>query len=93
MPTHTHKYKRVDIGRDKPYIVYQCQLNCSHYLTPVLIIGKQCVCWRQGPNCLKEFELKKSNLKVKPTCANCKKIQETAKEKKETDAVFKSLGF
>ena len=85
-----HKYRRTDIGRDKPYIVYQCALNCSHYLIPTLVIGKLCLCWR----CLKPFELKRSNLKVKPTCKDCKLVRESQKEKSESDKLYeKILGF
>lgn len=94
MPTHeTHKYKRMDIGVNKPYIVYKCVLNCPHYLIPALVIGRMTVCWRQSHGCMKEFELKKSNLKVKPTCPKCKIVRETPAEKTQSDSIMKVLGF
>lgn len=85
----THKYKRIDIGVNKTYIVYACQLNCSHYVIPAQVVGKLTLCWK----CLKPFELKKSNLKVKPTCQDCKSIRESKKQQEESDGIMKVLGF
>lgn len=90
MPQHdTHKYKRTNIGVNKDYIVYKCVLNCNHYLTPPNVIGKLTLCWR----CMKEFELKKSNLKVKPTCPECKVMREKPEEVTQSDSIMKVLGF
>lgn len=86
---HTHKYKRVKIGRKKDYVVYACQLNCSHYVTPEFIVGRVTICFRCG----KEFELTKSLLKVKPTCKDCIKNKIKKTEPKATDAIFKVLGI
>lgn len=42
---------------------------------------------------MKEFELKKSNLKVKPTCPNCKIVKESSEQKAQSDSIMKVLGF
>lgn len=64
-----HKYRKVNIGRKEPYIVYRCMLpDCSHYLPESLIEGKKSICWRCG----KEFVMTRAQMDpgitYKPVC-------------------------
>jgi len=85
MSQHVHKYKRVDIGRDKPYYVMQCCLpGCTHY-TPMrtklscpALVGKISVCNK----CNDRFEMDRRSLRqAKPTCSSCV----TSPEQREID--------
>ena len=87
MTNHIHKYKKVKIGRNKDYVVWQCQLNCSHYQRQEFLPGKITICWRCG----KEFELTKALIKAKPTCRGCIQTKNTVKT--PDDAVSRILGL
>jgi hypothetical protein len=81
---HIHKYKRKNIGRSKvhSFYVYQCQLNCNHYIREDLLFGRSSICW----DCDKEFILQPRGsrpFKLKPICDSCWNIKWGHKEKKE----------
>lgn len=65
---HVHKYRKMNIAvkPGKKYFVYQCVLDCSHYVPEKLINGKKSLCWK----CNKEFIIKNPN-QVKLKCADC----------------------
>lgn len=71
MSKHTHKLKRVVLGKNKKdgYEVYRCMMtNCTSYFTPAMTVGLISTCW----SCLKPFEFRGSNLRqVKPKCMAC----------------------
>lgn len=82
MKQHIHKFRRVDIGREKSYYVMQCSLpGCNHY-TPMnsklscpSLIGKVALC----NECGDAFTLTRLALRLaKPTCG-CVKSDEAKK--------------
>jgi hypothetical protein len=81
---HIHKYRRVNIGRNRDYLVMQCSLpNCNHYVPMAnkesipTLIGKIAICNK----CNDPFELTRESLrKAKPVCAFC--VGGTSKEEK-----------
>lgn len=66
---HIHQYKRLDIGKDKEYIVFKCALpNCAHYLAPYLVVGRESLC----PRCEESFIIENKHLQLaQPHCDNC----------------------
>lgn len=72
--SHIHKYIRKDIGRKIvnshriPQIVYACN-DCTHYLLPEFIIGKESLCW----NCNSPHKIKtrSGRVKKKNVCDDC----------------------
>jgi len=89
MAHEIHKYKRVDIGRDKdnPYYVYRCLLpNCNHYIPEKLILGRTSICW----SCLNEFVITVPK-KLKPICVSCKN-KKFGKDG-ETERILRSIGI
>ena len=74
---HLHRYKKVNLSRDKskPYLVYQCvKPACSHYVPMNLAEGKLCECNRCGePMIITKAVLIHSSNKpmAKPHCSNC----------------------
>ena len=89
---HLHKYKKVNIakkGSDK-YEVWKCQLpNCTHYLTKPQVVGRFCLCWVCGEECIVKRE-NDGAVRAKPHCPSC-----TKKIKPEgiTDKMMKTLGI
>ena len=89
-----HKYKRVDIGRKNPYIVFRCVLpGCGHYVQEKFIIGREAQCWKCGS--VFTIEYKESKL-ARPHCPDpaCHKATYkgraenlTEKQRKATDLV------
>ena len=77
---HVHRYERADIGVDKKYIVYRCNLpDCGHYLTPAMVKGKKSICNRCG----EEMTMDALALSLaKPHCQDC-----TVKKDKNVDKV------
>jgi len=64
---HFHTYKRVDIGKNSPYVVYRC-MECPHYLLPYLIEGRKAKC----PRCDETYIVKKDHLNLAmPHCDAC----------------------
>lgn len=63
---HVHKYRRVDIGRKKPYIVMKCALpECTHYVQEALALDRESRCWY----CDKVFSLNTRVIALaKPHC-------------------------
>ena len=42
---HIHKYKRVNLGRDKKYHVLRCTLpHCTHYIDKELALNREALC-------------------------------------------------
>lgn len=69
---HNHVYKRVNLGKDKEYIVYKCiKPGCSHFVREELILDRVAEC----PECEGIFTIKKPNLsrKVLIICLPCRK--------------------
>lgn len=67
---HVHKFIKKDIGRENPYIVFQCTLpGCMTYYRDKLILGKSTLCW----SCDRETTVKIRNKKIskKPICDSC----------------------
>jgi len=89
MTQHIHKFRRIDIGKDVPHWVMQCQLpGCNHYTSMVsklsvpALVGKVSVC----NSCGDRFQLDRRALRqAKPTCNAC--IQ--TPQKKELDKAAK----
>ena len=83
---HLHRYKKVNLSRDKdkPYIVYKCtKPTCSHYVPLELAEGKLCECNRcNEPMIINKQVLTGSSNRpmTLPHCAGC------VKRKKGTDA-------
>lgn len=66
---NTHKYEKVDLGREKPYLVYKCILpECTHYVPVHLAEGKASMCWRCGE---RHIVSKKTLLLKRPHCDDC----------------------
>lgn len=65
---HPHKYLRVNIGstKDKPYFVYKCVDNCSHFIHESMILGREAACWQ----CAQPFKIVRLK-KKKPICEDC----------------------
>lgn len=69
-PRHIHMYRRKNLGVSKEYIVYACH-TCTHYLTPAMVIGKQCLCNRCGREV---FQMRPIHTEMsKPHCVRCTK--------------------
>ena len=70
---HIHAYKRINIAKKegKEFLVYKCQQpDCSHYLTPELVVGKHSEC----PRCGDIFKIQIHHLDlVFPYCDHCKR--------------------
>lgn len=86
---HTHKYRRVKIGKNKDYTVYRCMLGgCSRYMEPALIVGEASICWYCGD---KFIIWKPSNnpVPVKPHCHNCtgKGIKNKPRDKSKVQVI------
>lgn len=72
---HVHKYRRIDIGRDKPYWVMQCSLpGCNSYTHMRTIdscpqlVDKMSLCNKCGDR----FILTRKSLQMaKPKCDSC----------------------
>jgi len=88
---HIHRYRRVNIGKDKTYYVMQCRKpNCTHY-TPMqskgscpTLIDKQAECNRCG----NPFVLDRRALRLaEPICFGCV----NRKNLKDADEFFKEL--
>lgn len=94
MTQHIHKYRRVNIGRDREYWVMQCQLSgCTHYspmkskLSAPNLKGKISICNKCGD----PFEMDRRSIRMaEPTCSSCV----VSPKEKELDAAarfFKNL--
>jgi formylmethanofuran dehydrogenase subunit E len=90
---HLHKYKKVNLTRDKtkePYIVYKClKPTCTHYMPIELAEGNLCECNRCGePMIITRAVLVHSGGKpmAKPHCPNC--IKRRKSQDVETIAAF-----
>ncbi len=69
---HLHKYKRTDIGKKGPYIVYKC-MDCSHYVAPELLEGREAAC----PRCDEPYKIEAQHLSLAiPHCNNCTQRRE-----------------
>ena len=78
---HTHKYERVEVGKNG-WVVYRCVLpNCSHYLPRMeLVVGKQSICWGvcDGTTIYSQDDY---NQKLKrPMCSGCRAIRQMQKD-------------
>jgi len=75
LANHIHKYKKIDLGTDKEYLVYKCMHPaCSHYIPIALAEGKLCECNRCGePMIITKVTLNGSNggPMAKPHCNDC----------------------
>lgn len=72
---HIHKYQRVDIAKTpgKSYPVFKCVLpQCSHYITPELVVGKETICWRCDEVFLLTVDLARL---VRPHCKDCTRTE------------------
>lgn len=85
MAKHVHRYERVNIGVNKEYIVYRCNLpKCSHYLTPELVKDKLTLCNRCGSEMIMDaFALSLA----KPHCHDC-----TERKNKNVDKIKDLIG-
>lgn len=90
---HIHKFRRVDIGKDKPYWVMKCALvGCNHY-TPMKsklscprLKDEAAICNK----CEEPFQLNRRALRMaQPTCDSCVVTKETKLTKAEE--FFQSL--
>lgn len=90
MAQHIHRYRRVNIGKEKDYWVMQCSLpHCNHYVPMTAknkvpyLIGKIAICNK----CNDPFELDRNALtKEKPVCNLC--IGGSKQEKLDKAAKF-----
>ena len=63
----THQYKRITQPPSNREI-YRC-MNCSHYVTPEFLQGRQSICW----DCKEEFTIDRYAAERKfPKCVNCR---------------------
>ncbi len=69
---HTHKYRRVRLGKNKRYTVYRCvRPNCTHFIEEKLVLGRSTICWKCGA----EFIMTEKTMKMKPNCpGGCKPL-------------------
>jgi ssDNA-binding Zn-finger/Zn-ribbon topoisomerase 1 len=67
-PKHTHRYQRVEWGKNGT-LVWRCTLpNCHHYLHREMILNQASICHECG----NEFILTLEKLRrVKPRCDDC----------------------
>lgn len=91
-PNHIHRYKKVNLSRDKePYEVYKCiKPACTHYVPLDLAEGKLCECNRCGePMLITKNTLHGSSNRAmtKPHCNSCVK----RKEDKDVAAIAEFL--
>jgi hypothetical protein len=93
---HTHRYHRIDIGRDKEVWVMKCvKDNCTHYvfmktkLSAPLLRGQVAECNR----CEEDMILDRRSLRMaKPCCIDCSYDKGDKKEKlKSAEDFFKEL--
>jgi hypothetical protein len=70
MSKHIHKYERVKWGR-KGTIVFRCVISdCTHYLHPEFMKGRQAVCWGCGKTIvLRQGDLLRKRIK----CSDCRR--------------------
>jgi hypothetical protein len=81
---HVHKYKKILIGK-KDYYVYKCVQNgCAHYLPLKAAIGRQTVCWGQGPDCKGFTFITEKNVELKTLHPMCEPCREWRKEQRES---------
>jgi len=74
---HTHKYKRMKIGKEKNYEIFRCfQPGCTHYIAAEHVINRNSICWA----CNKPFTITYKLIKVKPTCQDCKDQRKSDRE-------------
>ena len=66
---HTHKYRKINIGKEKKYEVFRCEIpNCTHYLPVKMAEGKVCLCNRCG----NVMSLDKEAIQLaRPHCKDC----------------------
>ncbi len=63
-----HKYQQVKWG-SKGTVVWRCVLrDCTHYLHPEFIEGKQSICWKCGQSFI---ITKVESQRTKPKCGSC----------------------
>ena len=63
----THQYKKILQNPSKREI-YRC-MNCSHYITPEFLLGRQSICW----GCHTPFTIDPYASERKfPKCENCR---------------------
>lgn len=75
MSQHIHKFRRIDMGKDRPYYVMQCSLpGCTTYVPMKSMLscpplkGKVAICNKCGDR----FILDRRSLRQsKPTCSAC----------------------
>lgn len=70
---HVHRYKRVDAGVNRKYLVYSCaDPNCpkgTHYLTPKIVVNRKTICW----GCEKATPMTKEMASMaNPKCVLCR---------------------
>lgn len=96
--SHTHKYQKAKLGKDRSYIVYKCVLpECSHYITPELLPGKLAICFRCESKFVIERDMvRKGREMLKLHCKNCtrNKTNETkVAAASKAESLMQSLGI
>lgn len=68
--THKHhKFKKIDIGRDKPWPVYKCVLpGCRRKVPIAQMEGELALCWQCGNG----FPMDAATMQMRPRCRSCK---------------------
>lgn len=85
---HTHKYKRILLGKND-YYVYRCMIpGCNHYIQMEAAVGRETICWGVAPDCLGKLFITEKNIELKtvhPICEKCKEY------KREKVALFQTI--
>lgn len=69
MAKHTHKYKRMKIGKNKDYPVFRCFVpGCTHYISEEHVVNRYSICWL----CDQSFVVTPDLIRMKPICKSCK---------------------
>lgn len=80
-----HRVKRVNIGSEKDYFVFQCE-DCTYYISAKLAKGKSFRCW----DCQQVFQIHPLNFQRKNArCLTC--MKQTAKPSEMDDVIAKAL--
>ena len=92
---HYHRYRKVKMGKNKDYVVYQCvEPECTHYIAPELLVGKiaQCFYCRNMFTISRE-QVRKDRQYLKLHCNACTRKEKSNVDPATVDNFLSNLGF